>query len=137
MADGLLDTSVVVLLDRVDPEHLPLESTISALTLAELGVGPLVADDPQERALRQVRLQEAEAAFDPLPFDAAVARVWSGLSAQLRREGRTGRARTLDVLIAATAKAHGLPLHTVNAADVRGLDGLDVVEVPHPDRDGG
>ena len=64
-AHGLLDTSVVIDLPRVDPEHLPVEAAISAVTLAELSAGPLATDDPVERAVRQLRLQRVEAAFSP------------------------------------------------------------------------
>lgn len=72
---GVLDTSTVILLERIaDVSSLPQEPMITAVTLAELSVGPLVATNPQEQAIRQIRLQQAEADFQPLPFDAAAAR---------------------------------------------------------------
>ena len=129
---GLLDTNTLILLRRIDPTYLPEESVISAVTLAELSVGPLVARSEDERAIRQAQLQEAEASFEPLPFDVASARAFGRVSASLRRAGRTTSARAFDALIAATAIAHGLTLHTCNAAAFAGIDGLTVVAVPHP-----
>ncbi len=133
-ASGLLDTSVVILLPRLhDPSVLPLRPLISAVTLAELTVGPLVASTDEERVARQAHLQQAEADFDPLPFDAGAARAFSGVAASLRRSGRTTAARTYDAMIAAVALSNGLPLFTCNAEDFRGIEGLSVVAVPHPD----
>ena len=131
---GLLDTSTVVLLERIaDPGALPLEPLISAVTLAELSVGPLVASDPTERAARQLRLQQAEADFDPLPFDAAAARAFGGVAASLHRAGRKTGARSYDAMIAAVAIANDLPLFTCNPGDFAHIDDLDLRTVPHPD----
>lgn len=130
---GLLDTNVVVLLERLGEDDLPEVPRISTVTLAELSVGPLLADDPAVRALRQVRLQEAENGFDSLPLDAAAARAYGRVAAQLRREGRAARARAFDTLIAATAIANDLPIYTCNPRDFSGIDGLEVVAIPHPD----
>ena len=74
---GLVDTNVVIHLPRIDPLQLPIETAISAITLAELSAGPLATDDPGERAARTGRLQRVEAAYLPLPFDAAASRVRS------------------------------------------------------------
>jgi len=127
---GLLDTSVVIgLADINDPGELPARPLISTVTLAELSVGPLVARDDTTRAARQAILQQAEASFDPLPFDAAAARAFARVAADLRASGRRPAARAFDALIAATALANGLPLYTANARDVMGIDGLDVREV--------
>ncbi len=127
---GLLDTSVVIgLADITDPDELPARPLISTVTLAELSVGPLVARDDTTRAARQAVLQQAEASFDPLPFDAAAARAFARVAADLRASGRRPAARAFDALIAATALANGLPLYTANARDVMGIDGLDVREV--------
>lgn len=130
-ARGLLDTSVVIDLERVDPTRLPLEVAISAVTLAELAAGPHAIDDVAERARRQDRLQRVEAAFDPLPFDAEVGRAYGRVFAAVGAAGRKPRAaRAVDLLIAATACAHGLPLYTRNPDDFAALDGLvDVVPV--------
>ncbi len=105
---------------------------ITAVTLAELSVGPLVTDDPLERAARQARLQETEAAFDPLPFDASAARAFGRVSSALRRAGREVRPRALDALIASVAVANDLPLYTCNPSDFTGMSGLTLVAVPHP-----
>lgn len=128
---GVLDTSTLLLLPRVeDAASLPAEPLITAITLAELSVGPLVAADGEERAARQAHLQQAEAEFDPLPFDAAAARAFGRVAASLRRAGRKPAARALDALIAATAVAHQLPVYSCNPADFQGIDGLEVVAVP-------
>ena len=122
---GLIDTSVVIDLDHLEPEVLPLELAVSALTLAELAAGPHASDDPAERARRQDRLQRAEVVFDPLPFDAEAARAYGRVYAAVAAAGRKARGpRAIDLLIAATALAHELPLYTRNADDLRFLDGL-------------
>ncbi len=130
---GVLDTSTVILLDRLEARLLPDEPIITAVTLAELSVGPLVADDDTERAARQARLQEVEAVFEPLPFDAAAARAYGRVAASLRRSGRKPTARVFDALIAATAVANDLPVYTCNAKDFEGIDDLTVVPIAHPD----
>lgn len=132
---GLLDTSTVVLLERIaDHQWLPFEPLITAVTLAELSVGPLVASDPAEQATRQLRLQQAEADFDPLPFDAAAARAFGRVAASLHRAGRKTRARSYDAMIAAIALANDLPLFTCNPDDFAHIDDLDLRSVPHPDK---
>jgi tRNA(fMet)-specific endonuclease VapC len=132
---GILDTSTVVLLERIDdPRSLPPEPLITAVTLAELSVGPLVASDPGERVARQLRLQQAEADFDPLPFDAAAARAFGRVAASLHRVGRKTGARSYDAMIAAVALANDLPLFTCNPADFEHIDGLDLRSVPLPDQ---
>ena len=131
--EGLLDTNTVILLPLLrHPEHLPQQALISSITLAELSVGPLVADDPQVRAARQGQLQQAEADFDPLPFDAAAARAFGRVAASLRAAGRKPAARAYDALIASVAIANDLPLYTVNPSGFTAITGLRVVEVPHP-----
>ena len=131
---GILDTSTVILLPRLsDPTVLPAEPLITAVTLAELSVGPLVARTDQERAARQAHLQQAETDFDPIPFDAVAARAFGQVAASLRRSERKSTARAYDAMIAATALAHGLPVFTCNPSDFTGIDGLEVVAVPHPD----
>lgn len=132
---GVLDTSTFILLRRLaDTTGLPDEPTITTVTLAELGIGPLVARDDRQRAERQAHLQLAESSFEPIPFDAAAARAFAGVAAGLRSDGRKRAARSYDALIAATALSRGLAVHTCNPADFEGIDGLRVVEVPHPDR---
>lgn len=124
-ARGLVDTSVVIDLERIAAEQLPGEIAISAVTLAELAAGPHATDDRDERARRQDRLQRVEAAFDPLPLDAGVARAYGRIFAAVSAGGRTGhRRRAFDLLIAATALAAELPLYTRNAGDFAGLERL-------------
>lgn len=131
---GLLDTSTVILLPRIgDPAALPDAPLISAITLAELSVGPLVATTDAERAARLAHLQQAEADFEPLAFDADAARAFGQVAASLRRAGRKPTARAYDAMIAAIAIANDLPLYTCNPTDFAGIDGLEVVAVPHPD----
>lgn len=130
---GLLDTSTLILLPRLrDPGLLPDAPRISAITLAELSVGPLVATNESERAARLAHLQQAEADFDPLPFDADAARAFGQVASSLRRAGRKPSARAYDAMIAAIAIANELPLYTCNPTDFIGIDGLEVVAVAHP-----
>jgi len=125
--EGLLDTSVVLLLSTLeDPSSLPEFPHASAVTLAELSVGPLVARSDAERAARQAVLQQFEANFDPLPFDDRAARTFGRVAASLRSAGRKVRARSYDAMVAAIALSHGLPLYTANPDDFRGIEGLEV-----------
>lgn len=134
---GLLDTNTIILLPRLDkPEQFPDEPVISTITLAELSVGPLVASDPAERVARQAHLQQAEADFDPIPFDAKAARAFGRVAADLRARGRKHRARAYDALIAAVAIANQLPLFTVNPDDFQGIQALDLRPIDHPDAPG-
>lgn len=131
---GVLDTSTVILLPRIaDQSLLPVQPLITAVTLAELSVGPLVASSEAERGARQAQVQQAEADFDPLPFDAAAARAFGRVAASLRTAGRKPSARAYDAMIAATAIANDLPVFTCNESDFTGIDGLAVVPVPVPD----
>ena len=132
-ARGILDTSTVLVLSRLDdPAVLPDEPLITAITLAELTVGPLVATTDRERAARQAHLQQAESDFDALPFDASAARAFGRVAASLRQSGRKTVARSYDAMIAAIALAHALPVYTCNPGDFTGIDGLEVVAVPVP-----
>ena len=125
---GLLDTSVVIDLERIPAGSLPVEIAISAVTLAELAAGPHATDDPAERARRQDRLQRAEAVFDPLPFSADAGRSYGRVFAAVTSAGRKPRgARAVDLLIAAAALTESLPLYTRNPDDFRALE--DLIEV--------
>lgn len=124
-ARGLIDTSVVIDLDVIEPQRLPRELAVSAITLAELAAGPHATSDPAERARRQDRLQRTEATFDPLPVDGNVARAYGRVYAAVATAGRKARARrATDLLIAATALAADLPLYTRNPRDFAGLSAL-------------
>jgi len=125
---GLLDTSVVIRIDEFSLKELPEVGFVSAVTLAELSLGPLVADNPQELAERQNQLQRAIVDYgDPLPFNEATARAFAEVAASMRQFGGKRKARSFDALIAATAKANGLPLYTCNAKDFLNVKGLHVV----------
>ena len=128
---GLIDTSVLIDLEHVDPRALPQELAVSAVTMAELAAGPHATTDLSERARRQDRLQRAEATFEPLPLDADVARAYGRVYAAVAMGGRKARGRrAVDLFIAATAVAAGIPLYTRNPQDFAGLDGvLEVVAV--------
>lgn len=130
-ARGILDTSVVIDLERIEPARLPVEVSISAITMAELAAGPHATSDSDEKARRQDRLQRAEAAFDPIPFDSEAARAYGRIYAAVVAAGRKARgARAVDLLLAATACAAGLPLYTRNPDDFRSIEHLvDIVAV--------
>lgn len=128
LARGILDTSVVIDLERMEPASLPREVAVTSITMAELAAGPHATTDDAERARRQDRLQRAEAAFDPLPFDAAAARAYGRVYASVIAQGREARgARACDLLIAAVACSVDIPLLTRNADDFRALEGLMTV----------
>src|SRR5437879_7922646 len=111
-ARGLVDTSILIDLELIDPAALPSEVAISAVTLAELAAGPHATTDAAERARRQDRLQRTEATFEPLPVDGAVARAYGRVYAALVAAGRKARGRrAFDVLLAATALAAELPVY--------------------------
>ena len=130
-ARGILDTSVVIDLEKIDRALLPIDIGVSAITMAELAAGPHATTDVDERARRQDRLQRTEAIFDPLPFDIEAARAYGRIYAAVAITGQKVRgARAVDLLIAATACALGLPLFTRNPEDFKALDKLvEVVAV--------
>jgi len=132
---GLVDTSVVIDLEHVAAEDLPAELAVSAITLAELAAGPHATADPQERARRQDRLQRVEATFNLLPVDANVARAYGRIYSAVAEAGRKARgARSLDLLIAATALASNVPLYTRNPEDFRGTESLVQIVAIKPAR---
>ena len=125
MPAGQLDTSVVI--DWDDPtvsSALPDEAAICAITLAELTAGPHLASSGDERARRQARLQQVEATFDAIAFDAPAARSYGQVVVAALAIGRSHRRRITDLLIAATARADGLPLYTRNPDDFDDLGRL-------------
>lgn len=121
---GLLDTSVVIDLERIPVYKLPERVSISAITMAELSAGPSASDDPHERARRQDRLQRAESVFEPIAFGTDAARAYGRVYAAVVASGRQPRRRVTDLLIAAVAMAEGLPLVTRNVEDFSGLEHL-------------
>lgn len=124
---AILDTSVVI---ATDVPSLEGELAVSAVTLAELHFGVLVARQGPVRAERLRRLLMLQRSFDALPLDRAVAASYGQVAAAVVEMGRQPRARSMDLLIAATAHAHSARLYTRNAGDFLGLEGLvEVVTV--------
>lgn len=121
----LLDTSV--LLGR-PPDLGDAEVAISAVSLAELHFGVLVARSQDTRAERLRRLAVIEKTFDALPVDDSVAREYGRIAAAVVQAGRPPRKRVADLLIAATARAHGAELWTRNRGDLGGLESLLIVQ---------
>jgi predicted nucleic acid-binding protein len=135
---GVLDTNVVAALQLFDPDELPEEFVITAITLGELSNAPHATSDPNKRARRMAVLQHAEATFDVLPYDAEAARLFGQMCAAVYAIGRQPRRRAVDMMIAATAASNGLPLFTANPKDFAGLEALaEVVPVTRPDGAGG
>lgn len=122
----VLDTSVLI--GEVAPADV--EAAISVASLTELHFGALVASDEDERARRTDRLAAVEAAFDPLPITAEVARAWGRLASAVTRRGGNPRRRQIDLAIAATAVVEKVPLLTLDAADLRIID--DLVDARRP-----
>jgi predicted nucleic acid-binding protein len=118
---GVLDTSVLI---ATDIAPIPGELAISVVSIAELQFGVLVAKSQEAQALRLVRLSAIQRRFDPLPVDDAVADSYGQLAARVAQAGRQPRARVMDLLVAATAHAHGASVYTRNPDDFAGLDGL-------------
>jgi predicted nucleic acid-binding protein len=124
MTTGMLDTSVVIDWDKPEViQVLPDEAAICTITLAELTAGPHLASTSAESARRQARLQQIEATFEPLPFDAGAARSYGQIVVAVVETGRSHR-RIADLLIAATAHANEVALYTRNPHDFEGLEGL-------------
>ncbi|MEV6492212.1 type II toxin-antitoxin system VapC family toxin [Actinoplanes sp. NPDC051633] len=124
MPRGILDTSVLIA-DDITP--IPGELAISVISVAELQFGVLVAKNPQTQANRLARLSAVQRRFDPLPVDEAVADSYARLAAAVVHAGRKPQARSMDLLIAATAHAHNAVVYTRNADDLAGLDELITV----------
>ncbi len=123
---GLLDTTVLIAREHGPLGALPEESAISVVTLAELHIGVLLADEPRVRAQRMRSLSEVERSFDALPVDRNVARNFATIVADARRRGR--RPKIMDALIAATAVTHDLPVYTQDV-DFDDLVDVEVVRV--------
>jgi len=130
---GLLDTSVVVDLRRYAHQSgvLPDMALVSAITLAEIVQAPLFATNASVRRARERLVLDVHRAFpEPLPFDMACVAAYRSVAAATVDAGRQTRRRTVDLLIAATAHAHGLPLYTRNRADIDHLADLIQIIVP-------
>jgi predicted nucleic acid-binding protein len=123
-AAAVVDTSIIAALKLYDPLELPETILVTAVTLGELSFGPHATDDPVKRAGRVAVLQHVEAAFDPLPYDQAAARLYGQICAAARAAGRQPRKRSSDLMIAATAASNQLPLYTANPNDFKGAESL-------------
>ena len=127
---GVLDTSAYIDVALLDPAVLPMVPELTAITMAELHQGVAMAKDAASRAARTEKLGAAIVEFEPLPFDGPAAARYGTLVALTVEANRDPRPRRTDMMIAAIASAHGLPLYTRNAKDLVGLaDLLAVVEV--------
>jgi len=127
---GMLDTSVIIDLEKIDPDHLPDGFIVSAITLGELGAGVHTTDDPVERQLRISRNRRVELQWETVEFDVSAAQHYAILYAHMLAAGRNPRSRRLDLMIAATAASYPAPLYTRNPDDFKGLESaLTVVAV--------
>jgi toxin FitB len=124
---GVLDTCTYIDLGVIEPSALPRIPELTAITLAELQQGVVMAKDPAVRAARMETLGAAVSDFDALPFDGDAAARYGTLVALVLNSGRDPRPRRMDLMIAAIASTHGVPLFTRNANDFKGLDSAVVV----------
>lgn len=120
----MLDTCVYVDLHRYAAEDLPQFPVITAVTMAELHQGVAMARGAEARAARLENLDAAVKEFDPLPFDSHSAARYGTLVTLVVAAGRSPRPRRFDLMMAAIASEHGLPLYTRNAAGFAGLAGV-------------
>jgi predicted nucleic acid-binding protein len=109
------------------PPSFDDDVAISIVTFAELHFGVMAAQDQAARGERLRRLSALQSQFEPLPVDGSVAAAYGRLAAAVAESGRTPRTRVMDLLIAATAVAHGARLVTRNESDLAGLE--DLVEI--------
>jgi predicted nucleic acid-binding protein len=134
---GIFDTNILIHWERLNLALLPDEGSITTITVAELAAGVHATVSAIERAERVDKLQRAESAFEPIPFDSAAARAYGRVSAAVRSAGRSPRSRVADQLIAAIALSRQLPLYTTNPGDFLGLEQLlTVIAVARPDDHG-
>lgn len=122
---AVLDTSVLIA-DKLSQPGF--EVAVASLSWAELGYGVRKAVDPQERARREARVVRLRSLLGPgLPFDDAAADAYEVVCGLFLAHGREVRGRAIDLMIAATAAAHGAAIITRNPADFAGLDGFTAV----------
>ena len=128
---GLIDTSVAIALKTIDRERLPRRIVVSALTIAELAGGPHGSKHDLQRVQRENQLRYVRAKVETLDFDLSCAHAYGMVYGVTIGIGRKPRgARAVDLMIAATALAHRLPLYTLNPKDLKGLEALiNVIDV--------
>jgi predicted nucleic acid-binding protein len=125
---ALADTSVFIGLEaaRFDVSRFEnFEWGVSAVTLGELRLGVLQAQNPEATSRRLSTYQLAQR-FEALAVDEAVSEVWALLISRLRAAGR--KAPINDSWIAATAIAHGVPIVTQDS-DYDAIPGLEVIRI--------
>ena len=96
MTRGLLDTSIFIAQEQARPlAALPQEIAVSVVTLGELELGVLSADDGDTRARRASTLSTARAS-DPVPIVEATMTAFAALVHDCRGAGL--RPKVLDAL---------------------------------------
>lgn len=124
MTRYLLDTSAIIKLPTELEIQQEADYLISSISVGELNAGIHTTQHPVERARRLARLQWVSDTFDPIPFTVPTARMYGQLVALVIAAGRSPRPRRMDLLIAAVAAFHQLPLVTRNPKDFADLDSL-------------
>jgi len=125
---ALADTSVFIGLEatRFDISRFrDFEWGVSAVTLGELRLGVLQAQNPEAVSRRLSTYQLAQR-FEPLTVDEAVSEVWALLISRLRAAGH--RAPINDSWIAATAITHGVPIVTQDS-DYDVMPDVEVIRI--------
>jgi len=131
----LIDSSVFIALERRGQRLSALAKAVpnepvalASITASELLVGVHRAGSPARRLRREAFVEGILEAIPVLPFDMRVARVHARLSALLGAAGQPVGAH--DLLIGATALAHGYTVLTENMRDFQRLSEL-VVRQPN------
>lgn len=124
LPNGLLDTCVVIDLPLYDPADLPDICHVSAITMAELSFGVALAKTPIDAAVRSQVFATIKSWVQPLPFDGQAGERYGELAALVLASGRHPRPRRMDLMIAAIAVVHQLPLYTAYPDDYHGLESV-------------
>lgn len=125
---ALADTSVFIGLEsaRLDVARFAdFEWGISAITLGELRLGVLQAQNPEATSRRLSTYQLAQR-FEALTVDEAVSDAWALLVSRLRASGR--KVPINDSWIAATAIAHQVPIVTQDS-DYDAMPDVEVIKL--------
>lgn len=131
---GILDTDTFILRPRLpDASILPGEPLITAITMAELEAGSVLADSQDKSDARQAHVDYARTHFNPLPFDREASKAFAKVAYSLWRAGQKTRGRMADALNASVALARDLAIYTCNPGDYQAIESLIVIQVEHPD----